>query len=122
MSFVPPGMLENLSQMSSDQLNTADFGIVKVDDGGTIQFYNQYESNLAGIPQSDAVGKNFFTQVAVCTNNRLFFGKFKKGVTSGNLNFNFPYTFTYRMKPTNVKIHLYRDAGTRSNWVLVKKA
>lgn len=120
MSFVPPGTLENLSRMAESQLNACDFGIVKVDDQGTIQFYNRYESELAGVSPADAVGKNFFTQIAPCTNNRLFLGRFKNGVTGGTMNDSFRYTFTYKMKPTNVQVHLYRDATSNSNWVLVK--
>ena len=79
------------------------------------------DDELANIQPADAEGKSFFTQVAPCTNNNLFFGSFKKGVQDGELNVLFPYTFTYRMRPTNVKVHIYRDAATRTNWVLVKK-
>jgi photoactive yellow protein len=66
------------------------------------------------------MGKNFFTQVAPCTNNRLFFGRFKDGVSAGELDTEFNYTFTYKMKPTNVVIRLLRD-GSSTNWVFVAK-
>ena len=59
---------------------------------------------------SAAEGRNFFTQVAPCTNNRLMFGKFKDGVSKGELDSEFNYTITYKMKPTNVQIRLYRHA------------
>lgn len=121
MSFVPPGTLENLSRMSSDQLNGLDFGVIKVSPSGEIQFYNKYESELAGVSPQDAVGKNFFTQVAVCTNNKLFFGKFKEGVSAGSLNLEFNYTFTYKMRPTNIKAHLYHDSASSTNWIMIKK-
>ena len=98
------GILYNLGHLSRDQADGANFGIVKVDDQGQILLYNKYESELAGVPVASAEGKNFFTQVAICTNNRLFFGKFKDGVTSGHLDSSFNYVFTYKMKPTNVMI------------------
>ena len=69
-----------------------------------------------------AEGKNFFTQVAPCTNNGLFFGTFKKGVAANNLNVSFPYTFTFKMRPTNVKIHMFRDPNSRKNFVFVARA
>ncbi|MEM1125584.1 MAG: PAS domain-containing protein [Bacteroidota bacterium] len=122
MSFVPPGTLEGLSRMPEMQLNTLDFGVVKVDDNGVVQFYNHYESNMSGFSPAECVGKNFFTDVAPCTNNRLFLGRFKNGVSGGSMNDQFRYTFTYKMKPTNVQVHLYRDPATQSNYVLVKKA
>jgi len=75
---------------------------------------------MAGVPVPSAMGKNFFTQVAPCTNNRLFFGRFKDGVSAGELDTEFNYTFTYKMKPTNVVIRLLRD-GSSTNWVFVAK-
>ncbi|HRG75923.1 MAG TPA: photoactive yellow protein [Leptospiraceae bacterium] len=115
------GILYNLGHLSRDQADNANFGIVKVDDQGQILLYNKYESDLAGVSVASAEGNNFFTQVAICTNNRLFFGKFKDGVTSGHLDASFNYVFTYKMKPTNVMIQLYRDQATSTNWIFVKK-
>jgi photoactive yellow protein len=120
-SFVTEDQLRRLPQMSRSELDAQDYGVVKVDDSGTIQLYNRYEANLAGVEPVAAEGKGFFTQIAPCTNNNLFFGSFKKGVQASRLNVLFPYTFTYRMRPTNVKVHMHRDAATRTNWVLVKK-
>jgi photoactive yellow protein len=121
-SFVTEDILRRLPSMSRAEVDAQDFGIVKVDDNGNITLYNRYEADLASVEPSAAEGKSFFTQIAPCTNNTLFFGNFKRGVKEGKLNALFPYTFTYRMRPTNVKVHMYRDANTRTNWVLVKKA
>ncbi len=120
-TFVPENIFTTLSTLDRAKADAADFGIVKVDEAGVVQLYNKYESELAGIAPKDAEGKNFFTQVAPCTNNRLFFGRFKDGLASGNLNISLPYTFTYKMRPTNVQIHLYHDTATKTNWVFVKK-
>ena len=120
-SFVPAETLAKLAAMSREQIDTLDFGVVKVDDTGVIQLYNKYEAELAGVTRAAAEGKNFFTQIAACTNNRLFFGRFKQGVAASSLDFTMPYTFTYKLKPTNVHIHLYRDNASKTNWVLVKK-
>lgn len=122
MKFIDPTTQSNLHTISESQLDSAEFGVVKVDDTGKILFYNKYESDLAGVSQAAAQGKNFFTEIAPCTNNRLFLGKFRQGVSSGNLDLAFNYTFSYKMKPTNVVIHLVHKAEDKSNWILVKKA
>jgi photoactive yellow protein len=111
---------ERLHQASRKQLDQADFGIVRVDDNGVVEFYNTYESRLAGVEPSDARGRNFFTQLAPCSNNRIFLGRFKKGVRTGSLDEHFTYTFTYKMRPTLVDIRLYRDEAG-NNWVMVRK-
>ena len=118
MSFVDSSTLTTLPALDQHQADALDFGVVKVDDDGNVLLYNKWESDMAGVPVASAMGKNFFTQVAPCTNNRLFFGRFKDGVSAGNLDTEFNYTFTYKMKPTNVVIRLLRD-GSSTNWVFV---
>lgn len=121
MSFVTSDILSKLGSLTRSDVDNSNFGVVKVDNNGKILIYNKYEAELAGITQSSAEGKNFFTEIAPCTNNKLFWGKFKAGVDAGELNSSFNYTFTYKMKPTNVAIHLLHDKNSKTNWVFVQK-
>lgn len=111
---------ERLRQANERQLDAADFGIVRVDNEGRVRFYNEYESRLANVAPEDAEGQNFFTELAPCSNNRIFLGRFKKGVRTDDLDASFTYTFTYKMRPTLVDIRLYRDEK-QNNWVMVRK-
>lgn len=119
-TFVPRELFAGLGTLERAQADSYDFGIIRVDDTGKVLLYNRAQSEFAGVPASEAEGKNFFTQVAPCSNNGLFFGSFKKGVASGELDYAFPYTFTFRMSPTSVQIHLYRDPDSGTNWVFCK--
>lgn len=118
--FEDDNLGEKLRFATEEQLNSVSFGIIQIDDEGVVQFFNRYESELSGVPPEDALGRNFFTQVAPCTNNRLFWGRFKKGVRQGSLNETFTYTYTYKMRPTLVDVLLYRDEAGY-NWILVQK-
>jgi photoactive yellow protein len=119
MSFVPQTVIDSLAQLTRTQADAQAFGVVQVTDEGVVTLYNRWESELAGVPVSAAEGRNFFSQVAPCTNNRLVFGKFKDGVQKGQLDAEFNYTFTYKMKPTNVALRLFRHAPSATNWVFV---
>jgi len=119
MTIIDDNELSRISRCSSSELDNLDYGVVEVDDAGVIKQYNRYESDLGNVPQSTAIGRNFFTQIAPCTNNRLLFGKFKEGVGSGSLKATVPYVFSYKMKPTNVTIQMQRENSR--NWVIVKK-
>jgi photoactive yellow protein len=119
-SFDDDELGEALRTCAEDTLDEAPFGIVKVDDDGIVQFYNRYESKLAGVAPEDAVGRNFFTQLAPCSSNRLFHGRFKKGIRRGTLDERFTYTFTYKMSPTLVQVRMYRDQEGQ-NWVMIRK-
>jgi photoactive yellow protein len=120
LAFDADGLGERLRHYDEAALNEAPFGIVRLDDDGTVTFYNRYESDLSGVAPSDAVGQDFFTQLAPCSNNQLFRGRFKEGVESGTLDERFSYTFTYKMRPTLVDVRLYRDEAGH-NWVLIHK-
>jgi photoactive yellow protein len=121
-TFVPQDVLGQLPKMRQNDLDKLPFGCVKVDDEGNILLYNEYEANLANVTKSEAVGKNFFRQIAPCTNNRLVFGRFKDGIQNDGLDIVVSYAFTYRMKPTLVDVHMYRHADSQTNWVFVRKA
>jgi photoactive yellow protein len=120
LSFDAEGVGEQLRHASEEELNEAPFGIIQLDDDGAVSFYNRYESELSGIDPSEAVGRNFFTQLAPCSNNRLFQGRFEEGVRKGHIDERFTYTFTYKMRPTLVDVRLYRDEAGQ-NWVMIHK-
>ena len=121
MSFVETSLISKLPALMSPEADDVAYGIVKVDDAGVVQLYNRWEAEMAGVAPTAAIGKNFFTQVAPCTNNRLVFGRFKEGVAKGELDVEFNYTFTYKLKPTNVTIRLFREPTSKNNWLFVTK-
>lgn len=121
MSFVSDEVLRKLDNLTVQDANELSFGIVRVNDEGIIELYNQYESDISKLPASEVMGKNFFITVAPCTNNRLFKGKFDAGVSSDSLDVEFLYTFTYRLRPTNVAVRLYRDPLSKTNWIFTQR-
>lgn len=120
LHFEDDDLVNKLRHASDEQLDNAPFGIIKVDDEGTVEFFNSYEAELSGMDPEEVEGRNFFTQVAPCTNNRLFRGRFKKGIRRDELDETFTYTYTYKMRPTLVDVHLYRDDAS-NNWITVQK-
>lgn len=119
-SFDDDELGEELRTCSEETLDQAPFGIVQVDDEGVVEFYNRYEAELADVEPEDAMGRNFFTQLAPCSGNRLFHGRFKDGIRKGDLDERFTYTFTYKMSPTLVQVRMYRD-DEGNNWIMVRK-
>ena len=120
-TFVSPDVLARLGSLTRQDVDALDHGAIKLDDDGTILLYNRYESELSGLDPARTEGRKFFTQVAPCTNNRLFYGRFREGIEDNELSVEFSYTFTYRMRPTLVRIMLRRDPDTRTTWVFVRR-
>ena len=118
ISFDAPSLDDWLAAASEEELDDAPFGLIRVDSQGIVQFYNHFESDFAGVAPSDARGKNFFTEVAPCSNNSLFYGRFKKLRDRDAYDDRFNYTFTYKMRPTLVHVRMMDDADGR-HWIVV---
>jgi photoactive yellow protein len=110
-----------LAKMDEAQLNKLAFGAVEVDAGGRILKYNAVEGAITGRDPKTVVGKNFFTEVAPCTNRPQFKGVFDAGVRNNDLNTLFEYVFDHQMKPTKVRIHMKRAISGSSYWIFVKR-
>lgn len=114
--------IENaLARLSARDIDRLAFGAIELDANGTILKYNQTEGAITGRDPKAMIGKNFFTEVAPCTNTPQFRGVFDKGVKDGNLNTMFEYVFDYNMAPTKVKVHIKKALVGDTYWVFVKR-
>jgi len=114
--------IENsLAKMNDKELDELAFGAVQLDADGNIVHYNAMEGEITGRKPEDMKGRNFFREVAPCTDSPEFRGKFQEGVASGNLNALFEYTFDYQMTPTKVKVHMKKSLSGDTYWVFVKR-
>ncbi|MGH9510580.1 MAG: PAS domain-containing protein [Terriglobales bacterium] len=82
-----------VDELREDEFNSLPFGAIQLDTDGMVLKYNGYESRLAGVKKENAVGKNFFTEVAPCTNVKEFYGRFRAGVERKSLHEKFRYHF-----------------------------
>ncbi len=102
------------------QLDSLPFGAIQLNHEGIILQYNDYESRLAGVDKSRAVGKNFFTEIAPCTDVKEFRGRFTEGVARKQLHEIFQYHFAFKKTPQDVTVRLYYSGLTDSTWVFIR--
>ncbi|EWG99527.1 photoactive yellow protein [Halomonas sp. BC04] len=114
--------IENsLAKMDDKKLDSLAFGAIQLDAAGKIMQYNAAEGSITGRDPKSVIGKNFFTDVAPCTQSKEFQGRFKEGVKNDDLNTMFEYIFDYQMKPTKVKVHMKKALTGDSYWIFVKR-
>ncbi|RUO26926.1 photoactive yellow protein [Aliidiomarina minuta] len=121
VSFGSDDIENSLANMDDSKLNDLAFGAIQLDKDGKILQYNAAEGDITGRDPKSTIGKNFFREVAPCTDSKEFRGRFNEGVTSGSLNTMFEYVFDYQMKPTKVKVHMKKSLSGDSYWVFVKR-
>ena len=116
-----------LPTFTSEQLNEIPFGVTSIDDNGIITRYNAYNIKNFSIDLPTqcslewTLGKGFFTDIAPCCNNKMVKGRFDRGVLVDAMDVTFDYVFTFKIEPVAVKMRLFRDPATSTNWILVRK-
>jgi photoactive yellow protein len=110
-----------LAKLTAQEIDQLAFGAVQLDAKGTVLQYNAAEASITGRKREDVIGRNFFREVAPCTDSPAFKGAFDAGVRNGDLNTMFEYVFDYRMAPTKVKIHMKKALVGDSYWIFVKR-
>jgi photoactive yellow protein len=118
---IPKQVIAEVDAFSSRELDGLPFGAIQLDRAGTILQFNEYEANLSNRRAPDTVGRNFFTEVAPCTNVREFHGRFAEGMETGELHVTFDYVFAFKPHPRDVRVTLYYSAATETVWVFVEE-
>lgn len=112
-------VLEVVDALSPVELDGLPYGVIQLDRTGRILKYNAVESRLASLAQEDAVGKQFFTEIAPCTRVQEFYGRFKEGVIREVLDTSFKFHFAFKQAPRDVTVRLFFSKRTQTVWVLI---
>jgi photoactive yellow protein len=121
---------EVVARLPVAERNALPFGLVKLDKAGIILEYNMAEAEISGVNQEDVVGKNFFLDVAVCTQRPEFYGIFRQAMDgSGFINQIFNYEFQNALysavhEPVKVKVHMFSSQDSKGQsivWLMVKR-
>ncbi|HEU4763843.1 MAG TPA: photoactive yellow protein [Gemmatimonadales bacterium] len=110
-----------LATLTPDQVDQLAFGAIQVDANGTVLSFNTTESQLTHRDKKDVVGRNFFTEVAPCTNRPEFYGRFVNEVRAQGRSVLFEYIFDYKMNPTRVRVHMKKAITGDTYWFLVNR-
>ena len=112
---------KKVDTMAPGELDALGFGAIQLDGQGKVLQYNLYEGQLAGLDPTRVVGKNFFRDVAPCTDVKEFAGQFREGVKNKTLYTKFRYRFMFKHQPPrNVLVTLYYSRDSDSTWVFVQ--
>lgn len=102
--------MTDLSHLSVADIDALPFGFIGLAPDGTIRKYNRYEADLARTDPQRVLGRNFFKEVAPCTQVQEFEGRFREFARGGSEpTLSFDFTFAFRHGSQNVRIGLVRS-------------
>ncbi|MBL6082555.1 GAF domain-containing protein [Belnapia sp. T18] len=83
-------------------------------------FYSAAESRISGRSAEAVVGRDFFRDVAPCTNLPAFRGRFLEGVRRGALDGCLHFTFGFAPRPIQVEVRLLQAREPDRYWIVVR--
>jgi photoactive yellow protein len=120
VTFASTDTANAFAKLTRAQLDNISFGIIQIDAHGTIRKFNDAEAGMSGRQKKAAIGRNFFTDVAICTNVPDFRGRFDEGVRSGKLDVVFEFHMAGETMP-RVQVHMVKAARGELYWICTKR-
>lgn len=108
--------------MGANELDELPMGVITLALDATIRRYNKMEAEMARLDQRSQIGKHFFRDVAPCTANPEFEGRFQAlaAKPQGGVE-TFDYTFRFSWGPQRVHITFIRKPNRDDIDVLVTR-
>ena len=122
LGFTDDNLLAILDDVSDEELNELDFGVIGSDANGIVRRYNAAEERVSGVSAPRNIGSSLFQVVAPCMNNFLVAQRFEDAAQNGEvLDALLDYVLTLRMRPTKVQLRLLYAPGARYGYVLIRR-
>lgn len=122
LEFGQPDIAARLDQLTAEELDALEFGVIGFDDQTIVRAYNAFESRMAGLSLDRVVGAPLFSTVAQCMNNFMVAQRFEDAAAAGEtLDVQLDYVFTLRMRPSKVRLRLVAVPGAALRYVLVHR-
>lgn len=118
INFDTQNLHAQLDAMSPAEIDSAQFGIVGMDEGFRVSHYNAWESRMSGLDRSRVLGQSFFLDVAPCMNN---FMVAQRLIDEPELDATFDYVLTFRMRPTPISLRLLQSPGSLLRYVIIRR-
>lgn len=110
-----------ISTSSLENLNRLAIGAIEVDKYGKILEYSEAGNQFSGFNNDEVIGRNFFKDIATCTD----YGEFKKYfyeiVEGKREEALFDFLLTNFRPPVKVQVMLKRSIIDQKYWIFIKK-
>lgn len=117
MVFAQDDLLTALAAADHAALDALAFGVIGMDRTSVVTVYNASEARFSGLSHEGVIGRHFFRDVAPCMNNYLVALRFEE---ESAIDAVIDYVFTFRMRPTPVRLRLLKGPATPTMYVVVQ--
>jgi photoactive yellow protein len=117
--FDEPLLAKAVERLSQEEVHALPFGVIRLDNEGTVTFYSDTERRLSRYPR-DVVGYRFFTDIAPCMNNAAFRGRIEQAIDAGRLDIRFAYIGDFPSPDLELGVRV-QSATSGGCWIFTKR-
>lgn len=121
-----PGVIDTaaIDLCTDAELDQAPFGVICLDEEGTILRYNLFESRFARLDRNQVLGRDFFQEVARCTRVPEFEGRYRHIVAGSEApdDRRFTFVFDFVFGAQEVLVEIVSVAGATRWYLLINRA
>lgn len=119
--FDEPRLAEAVERLPPGRVDDLPFGVIRLDPGGAVAFYSGTERRLSGL-RRDALGRDFFAEIAPCMDNDEFRGRIERARASGLLDVAFGYVSDMPSGVRDVELHVrVQSASDGGTWIFMRR-
>ncbi len=119
-AVTPPLGVDAATSLSEEELDNQPYGVIRLDRDGNILSFNRHEEHLSRKRRADVLWKNFFMEVAPCTQVRELHGRFVEGVRARRMNVTVGFVFRFPHRTRYVDISLFYKESDDSIWLIIR--
>ena len=108
----------DLDDLTPDQIDRLDGGVIGLDGAGIVVLYSEGASTLTGLDANAVLGRNYFRDIAPNTNVPSFFGRFLAGTRRGHLDESFEFVFGRLPQPLRLRVRMRQ--GRERYWLTLQ--
>jgi photoactive yellow protein len=108
----------NVAKMRPEEFDGLPFGAIRLDGGNRVEVYNAAEAELAQRHRASTIGRDFFAEIAPCTDNVHFRGRLEELLRAGKKNARFEYRFAFPWGYRDVRVQFWVPQPDQ-RWIFV---
>lgn len=113
-------LMGRLDDLSRADLAALPASVIQVDDKGLVTRHGAVSDGLLGFQNKEAVGRDFFRDLAPSTHIPAFHGRFLDGVRRGLLDERFQFTFGFEPEPVRVEVRMRSAREPNRYWIVMR--
>ena len=111
LRFEEANLARIVETLTPAEVDALPFGAIRLDDEARVSFYSQAEATLSGYGARQALGGQFFTEIAPCMSHASFLGRIERARLSGKLDIEFGYVGDFDDADKELRVRVQSATG-----------